>query len=545
MPLLTAIVPEVVNHIYEPIANQVIFKLLDDAGIRDTFENNIMIRSRFQQPSVSRTKANTPRLKVNYLSCVINPAIDPRDLNFNQLTPSDLNGYFVTQRDILRNRPVFFDLETETIMTEQIIPAQVDIEMSFNYNNFTMASDAYMRIMSLYFNGDGITSVPVLYDYQIPSDILKTMYAISRLNNVSPAQFVGYLDYWSNSGITLNSTQYLQRPAFEAIVQKSIDGLPVNIAFGAKPEDSDRNDRFIKFDITLTVSFGRPNSIYLQYPIVVNNQLVPEEYLYLQKGVHYLPLAQPTHELVAYNNYDQTNKSLYPKIDKVHVPWYDDWTPPKSSLLIQQGYTPFLIEVVTLDEKLDESDSHSESFSTSYSDSDSTIDSYIDTVIDLKGDLGDVMLHPELITLLQAIPPIQLTSGLARFGIEVFANDTLLGSSLFSLDDELNLTIKLHDPKRVYRFVIYELVDKRTMQPATYQKGYQIWCVDKPEMLLRLGYYRNDNEKLALCKQQIEDEKLTTDDRGYVVDNKIIMKELLYGRNKDLRICYWDLNTSK
>lgn len=552
MPVITGLVSEHVQHIYQPIALQVFDRILIDSGLKPLFKDHILFKTDMITASVSWDKHRNPNIKNNYVICNMKPSIDPRDLKYGGLHASHFNGPITMKNDYFENYPVFYDPGSDALLQEHFLPTQLTMDVEFNFNQSIQAYDSFMKLMTMYTNGDAVTISEVLYDYALPEDIIMMLYKIAKLRKKDGAQFVPWLKYYSSDAIGVNLARHKNNR--ELIVQKKISDLVIQIEFNSKPDEDTKAESFTKFTATITVAFTRPNMLYLRYPIVIMNELLPEDMLSLNRGNSLAPTKDVKHPIYTFDRFMKAETKHFFRLRRYRMPWYDEWMVPSDAKFPKMGQKDWFIAAFTLD-NLDDPDGVTE--------------------IDLKADLGGIRIHPLVLKLMMRQSGKDLLRGAGRFGVCCYSSYQQMNPNWYELSDDLVLRVKTKLKHKFYHVVLSEKEEYFTgagmevfrfdgKYPTTYSvKQYP--TVGRGEKYDWEDRYLT-NEEIEQVAQQVERPEGITDEEyqklvdaaiaqakykkwkdhsGFIIADKIIVEEVKHGISQDFRVCVWDIVTCR
>lgn len=444
MLLLSAPVSESSVHMFEPIAKQALHKLIKRLGCAPLFQNRIYITSDTLGTSKSFSRRHNPILRENRVDCNIRPTISPYDTKVDMAIPKNFIGMGMSNYERNSRMPIFYDKEAHTKMIEHEIPAGIIMEVTFTFVSSPNAFDILSRLPHLYTTGDRHSVDNVVYDYPVPAVAVNLLYNIFKLKGGKDPDFVPYLQHYSDQQITLNVNRLASgRHNREVVINRTIVGLlgQIDISSPDKAEANKNSQQGVtySFNFTYNLQFNRPSNVYVEYPIAVNNQLVPEKALFLDPDRGHGPLVEQLHPFFAFEGY-RTDKSTgvenvrRPSIKCARLPWYDNWVLPPTSPLPKKVYRPFLIAHFTLD-NLDQENGYTE--------------------IDLGEDLGGYKLSEPIINLIK-VRGARLFELEQPMNISVYADDVMLDPVNFELVGYTKLRVRNSDPKRLYRLVLSE-----------------------------------------------------------------------------------------
>lgn len=430
---LHASIPEITQHITDPIAEQVIRKLISDLGAGPIFGANIHINTDHTTNAITIDEHHNLMLPTdNKFTCEVIPNLEPRGSHYDTLTPNNIMLPFGSDRK-LDNYAIFHDSEIGVVATEQLVPCNIELECTLEFGKRSHAYEFFTRLKTYAISCPSYPIDGIQYDYKIPDHLYTTLFSIYKLKYPDfGVRFIDWLRDWSGKQFSAVLNRTFERNTVEIIVQKTISNISTNLTFTeTKPEAKMTNrspDGYI-LRCRMVVQFARPNVLWMEYPIIINNTLVPETALpkeILDPEVK-LATIQASRSLDASYQALQVHKKT-----PIRLPWYDDWAVPDNSGPAQFDYDPFLIIAFTLDSKTDP------------------------TIIDLSGDLGGVSLTPELLTEILGYPNSGILHLGNKFHVGIYADGVQIDVNLLSITPEGILSVSCTDWNKVYRLVVSE-----------------------------------------------------------------------------------------
>lgn len=431
---LVSSVGEIIEHQVYPIAEQVIHKIINELGASPIFKNNIHVN--FDHTAVSSTSDDNHNAKINpnMFVGVATPTLNPNNVKWPVANSDTFVGQGYRLNNIHKRYVVFQDLNSSMNLTEHVVPCSISIECTMSFKDRPIAYEIASRLYNTYRNGDMIAPVDFIHDYPLPRDIYTVIYLGYKLLNLNnnPYTFLEYLRDKSNNRISINTNRNTDRNDVELIVQFNNASCIMEIEYNAdKPEALKRNQSTHTYNVTFNVivQYSRVDLVYLTYPIVINNTVIPSSAIPVDTKSLY-PTQEDIHPVIDMNNYYNYLKQQDLYRSALQFPRHDKWKIPTNSPIRRMGYTPFYIIIILLDLNLDF------------------------TTIDLTGDLGEgLYLLQELLDKLRAYGRSALWP-FNEYWISLFANNTLIEQNILTLTDGTLLTIPNRDPYKVYRLVI-------------------------------------------------------------------------------------------
>ena len=431
MPILDFHVPESTTHITDPVAQQVVESILHILRIRELFSDNIYINFDHTMPSRTDDENRRINLKASRCDVAVKPIYNPTQLKWDSVSFHNSQSYGVSRENRHFAVPVFEDPVADIQVVEHQVPCGFNMSFSLSFKDKEHAYTTMAAITSQH-QGTGVfNDHDVKYDYPIDMSLAVALMTIYKMKDAS--DYASFADY-----IETHMTRYLQfRVRNSDMAKKSPEQLKELVVRRQQlsckgllefeqesPEVeyvNNKPDRFV-LNFTYDMQFTRPETLRLYYPVVVNNQLVPEELVpdnprtwldelegnFATRALHYL--------------FHNTKIKEYPTI---RTPVYDDFSPPRRTGAI--NFRPLFIGAVTLDG--------------------------IETHIDLN-DLGDLHINPIILEIIRLHgDDIFRYSGI--FNITFFVNGVPLSSDGLSFENDRIILRETNRAKR-YHLVIYE-----------------------------------------------------------------------------------------
>jgi len=443
---LGRLVSESMIHIIEPIADQSLRFVLTKLGLMNIMKDNIQIESDFREQKKITDGTNTPQVVGYRTVAKLLPSVNPHNNKWEGYkTVVDLgNGNaIVRQGDVHYNKKpwtgkditgrdfsIFHDNDLYVDITEWNVGSSLAMEVRMDFNDLTNAQDALAAIFATFTNGDMVGYIPIQYEYPIPVDIQYIMKQIFRMSstNTTNDSYAAWIKEKSGGTIGWNVNRNDLNTKELVGKKNNIQALYLIECTQDQPEVG--NSRFT-VTFTLTVQYSRTNRLIIDYPIIVNNQLldfdyvsVPEIYRKVNRG----PFQWQNSAVDAYwrSQFKPTNPV------PIMYPWWDKWWLPEDSILVVKGYQPIFIAAVTLDDISNPNGV---------------------TVLDLVEGLPGYKLSQDLIDLLQASKRKVLGFVDTYVNVSVFAHDYQVNPNLLDFNGRY-LTLKSRQLSSIYRLVI-------------------------------------------------------------------------------------------
>ena len=442
---LSRVVSESMIHIIEPIADQSLRIVIGRLGLSGLMEE-IQIVSDFRDVSKATDDNKNAKLIDYRVRAKLNPSVNPTNNKWDGYkTAIDLgNGNaIVRQEDVTRKkRPwtgndftgrdysIFHDEDLFVDITEWNVGSTLSMEVKMDFHDLTPAQDALSAIFATFTNGDMVGYVPVQYDYPIPEDIqlvLKKIYWMSDMEKSNEAyaewlnkKSIGFLS-WNTNRNNVNVRELVG-------LKNNTQALFLIECSQDQPEVG--NNRFT-VNFNLTVQYSRTNRLIMDYPIIINNQLLPFDYVPCTKEERQMNRGPFMWQNSAVNLYWHQQYKRDNPIPAMY-PWWDKWELPYHSIIAKKGFRPIFIAAITLDD-VDDPEGV--------------------TVLDLKDGLPGYTLRDDLLQMLSKLKDRALHFAGTYINVAVFAHDYQVNPNLVEFDGRY-LKLLSRQKGSIYRLVI-------------------------------------------------------------------------------------------
>jgi hypothetical protein len=480
MPTIYNVIDDPNTHVLRPVTMQLVDSLLKDNGLNALFGDNIHYLEDTSLTRNTRTDHNTVNITDDRVNVIMNSSINPKDKkwehsNFKNSIYTGLSKQY-TKTDF----PIFYDKRADISLNYQTNLSPISLTIELLFKDTVMAYRALDILLNSYGSEPYMIQNSVLYSLPLPNHILLVLSRLYHLRKFTQEiSFLDYLKYGSNGDITYakrnitNDTEIVILKNDFAVISE------VNVVT-SKPE-AQNVERFVDRQM-ITIEYAyqiiRPNSLTITYPLVIDNQLIPDnilpskpkeypnkiEYLYDNKAIE------------QYHYYD-LNDPRYP--NKIHrTDKYDDWLP--ECYLTDKEYKPILIAPILLDT----------------ADDGTVLESTTFNLRDIR--IKQSTIHPFVFDAFM----LQGKGSLYReglFNIDIYSNDTRLDPSIIEFDTDLNITINTDVAYRRYHLVISECIKFDVLHPKMIplllmcHKFFGITICMNINRLLKMGYISISN----------------------------------------------------
>lgn len=472
MPRVYSPVSEIDTHIVLPVATQITHKIVNELHYQYILGDRIYIDTGWT--ATMNHRINHVFINRQNLLKVTVETLHPSNMTWDFTSFRYPTGHMIQTPHIQDIFPdLLVDKQGRITLKEMILPMCINLNGTMMFKNRDQAYE-FQSLMYRRFSPGMVFTEVISYDYPIPNDILAMIYSLYKLRKFDrqPLKFKEWMDICSSKmcNFDINRTA----TSSELVVKKVLINPLVTINHTEdKPVENKRNKAVTQYDCNFTVNiqFQRPDMLTLEYPCVIDNELVPSNMIVTPKEdnpIESLDAPYPLKILEAQMR--QTSvKGVEPYC--IQCPYYDTWQTPYTPLRAR-SYKPMFIAMFLLEE-LPEEEKTEENKNNKYRDK---------IVIDLDNDLGDgYELHPKVKKMLK----IQKHESFFRdcvFNISVFVDDHIVGFENLQIDENLKVTIPVsQDIHKERRIVISEISDLRYLNDKWYPyiKGDDFFIVDK------------------------------------------------------------------
>lgn len=463
MPIFPSVIPEVTNHLIDPIIKQSILRLINQMGYADVFKDNIDIRADWMKDSSTTDSQHNTRINPDRFIAEVMVQMNPSSTKWNTMGFRHTLAYGINNNEIYNQYPVFVDEDSGVTLLERGSPCSIVLTCRMVFQDkghgFQTAAMLFQRWMT-----DSIMEHnDFFFDYPIPGDLLKALEILYGLKQVKEPTFFDYLRIGSNRQIGQVVPKELEKPIervdsrgnlvtetrqgrSELVIRRTRIGCLHTLEYGDEsPQANLQGKRPSQFEIPFvyTIQFEMPNHLLLTYPIIIDQQLVPSCLIPIDKEK---PDPDIDGEManVAQNAYYQMYRNQRARC--YTVPFYDDWFPPVEGVPYQNTQCAFYQAALLVNPADDL------------------------TTVDLKGDMGaGARLNPIVLEILR----IQGKESFAIdsiFNIAAYRNNTWIDSSSMSFVGPVEDLVVGFPAKRLG--TIYHLA---ISQPADFWKINKKW----------------------------------------------------------------------
>lgn len=449
MPSITCAVAENADHIFQPIMLQLAHRLVDSLDLSSVIGDQIYIETDWSTHSKTSTIEQDAVVQGNQFAVEASVQLNPTSQKWDCYTFQHTTAFGITPQILNNNIPIYYDKENSVRIIEMCSPVTITLNCKVRLQSADLAYRLPQMIYNKYEAGQPAHFNDLMYDYQVPTHILTVLKAIWKLDRIKgePAgiSFYSYLMKNTQNNWQVNTNRNI-KDEYEVVVPKvNLCTLGVLDYSEDKPSPvkTDRLSLIYETNFTYTIQFGMPTVDILQFPCVINNQLVPAQYIPFDKHSRWNQMPE-SRVRKQYEFFIKTDLRPQSDVEFLRVPYYDDWFLPS----YQRPDINKLDLIAILGVLVDENET-------------------LSTEVDLADDSDpSFSLQPVVKEFLYQEGADALGTR-APFMLRLYRNDKqLLANSDYTFSDDLILrfnAINLHDQYRVCLFLttsIYNLDPK-------------------------------------------------------------------------------------
>lgn len=438
---VTSQVRDVISHIYLPLTEQITYKFLNGLGLDKVFENKVHINSVASSHNKSSDENNNPIITDTRCTVNMEHSNNPLGTKWETTTFNHAIGMGIPLRKFGDHRPTFYDLETQTTLTELEVPSTVTLNFEMNFIDRVDANETANKIYTAYIDGDKFYINDLLFNYPVPEDIYTQLYGIYKLKTSDPSDFLDHLNRFSDGRIVTNVNRHDPQGSKQIVVRKTLHQSIAQIDFSEDMPSANKEGDSVKsytVSLSITLQFSRTTMMMLSFPPVVLNKHLPKQLIPVHEDGQYKPVKSAVHPYFSFDKFNEymENEKANDVKEVVRLPWYDPWKVPTDQAPKLFNQQEFLTAIITLDDITNENGT---------------------TVIDLEDLVSDddMGLAPQVIDVLKDLGPSALCFD-SLINVAVYVNDVPLEPSSLTLDGGTVLTIPNRHTYPVYRLVISE-----------------------------------------------------------------------------------------
>lgn len=352
MPYLSSSINELPTHVFLPIIRQLAHRLLHELNFSEEIGDAIYINTDWSTHYKTSDIDNNINVGQQGLRIDAQIQMNPTQQKFDCYTFYHTAAYGFGHRTLNALEPIYWDRENRVRIVQIESPVTISMNCELTLSSVDLAYQAPIRIFNGYENGSVHKFNDIAYDYPIPKSIVSVLYGLWKMDRVKgqPANvpFVKYLQL--NSDGKWNILRHRDKDQYEIIAPVfDLQSLAVLEYSDDRPQAMMENRLPIGFNIPFSyiVQFGMPVLNIMQFPVVYNNQLVPKEFIPVDRHSRFNNIKE----------YDQRKEFyMYNQQFKFHtrqalrMPEYDEWYVPSTTDARFHGHLPIVIAHVLVDE---------------------------------------------------------------------------------------------------------------------------------------------------------------------------------------------------
>ena len=356
MPLITCGILENVDHIFHPIVKQVAHRLVDSLNLTSIIGDGIYIDSDWSTHSKTSSLSKDAIVNADQFRVDVSVQLNPTSQKWDCYTFAHSCAHDLTLNNINDRVPIFYDKNNSVRIIEMQTPVTFQLNCKISLQEAELAYTVANQLYAKYENGTVVHMNDLIYDYPLPKEILTILLKIWNMDRISGKDsgnsFYNYLKKNSNGVLELNTNRNIKNE-YEVLVSKvNLQTLGALEFSNDKPDVEKAEKLSLVYDIpfTYTIQFGMPNISLMHYPCLINNQLLPAEFIPRDNHSRFNRMPEGR-EYKSLEHRDQLIKDY--DEDYLRVPVYDDWIVPDEANVSNRELSPFLIMAVMVDENED------------------------------------------------------------------------------------------------------------------------------------------------------------------------------------------------
>lgn len=449
MPLLSQATKELTIHVFDPIIRQLVHRLLDSLSYTDVIGDQIYINTDWSTHSKTSDINNDALLGQQAFRVEANIQLNPTSQKFDFYTFHHTTAYGIGNRTLNNTVPVYLDLDNRVRIIEMRSPVTIVLNCELILKSPELAFQTPQQIFNGHENGAVFNFNDLAYDYPIPKPILSVLYGIWKMDRLKgkPAgkKFYDYLMENSNQGWQVH--KHREKEQYEIVVPVfDLQTLSTLEYSDDRPNGVMEDKLPVGFSIPFiyTVQFALPTLSILQFPPVINNQLVPERYIPTDKTSRFNNMPEYRHGR-AHELYKKAYGNKFSRY--LQTPEYDEWTVPDNAPVKSTGQTPILILGLLVEE--DEPD--------------------YKTMIDLSQDIDPTFALKDVVKEILYQQGEESLEADSIYNVALYKEDRqLVPYKDYTFNEDLQLTFKAADLFSHYHAVVSVATDINKINPKWY-----------------------------------------------------------------------------
>lgn len=482
MPIITKPVSELTQHVLTPLIQQMSHRILDFLSYSDVIGDQIFIDTDWT------THSKTSDINGNVIPGVQSfrvealTQLNPTSQKFDIYTFHHTAAYGIGTKLMNYFYPIFLDNKNKIRIIEKRSPVTIVLNCELTLQSADLAFQTPQQIFNGHENGSVYHYNDLVYDYPVPKTILQVIYGLWKMDRQygKPAgvKFIDFINERTEG--TWQAHRHREFEQYEIVVPvRNLQTLGTLEYNEDKPTGVMKERLAVGWSIPFiyTFQFEMPTINILQFPCILNNQLVPAEYIPINTNNRHNTLEE-SHRIIPrdrhYTAYENTQENKLRGY--LQVPSYDDWIVPENAEIKLNDHTPVAILSLLVDEDKE----------------------YTDT--DLSVDFDENIRLTNLVKEFLYQQGEESLNNDSVYGVALFKDDRQLVPHLdYTFDENLILRFKPADFYAHYRIVVTAATDINKINPKWYsllKKWYPLlggslqWQI---ENAISTGSWRNPN----------------------------------------------------
>lgn len=441
-------VKEVSTRFIDPVVEQLMYSLIERLGLSDFFNNCYYVFNGRSTVSKSDDTQGNMRMGNNRCDVTVETHLNPSVQMWDRLIDYNSPSTGTSKLWVDRYEKLWHDPVVGVMLTEQTVPFGVSMTVELTFKSWDSAQMALDRITTI--SGGNVENQihDITYSYPIELSLMGLWGRIYRARKSINTQmtFYQYVQKYMLAQMEVDVNKYdvgAANPNIEYCFKKyQLSCLALMQCDQESPEPTMQDDIADAWKVTFTYKFqsGRPQTLYMMFPPVVEQQLLPNV-MFDKPEISWCSKIAGSFQYTTFTRAFQNFSDIRSDTQVIfRFPTYDDWTVPQDCEIRRYGYDQLLIGIVTADDD--------ETASVSFN------------------QLGKVTLHPKVLEILGQHSASDLFDISAIFNVSVFVNNIPLDPSIMTFDPEtLTVSWVADRLQGIYRIVLSEASSIRILDP--------------------------------------------------------------------------------
>lgn len=449
MPQLYFKVAETATRVIDPVVEQIKNTLIDQFGIAAYFAGNQFIdNDRFAPTDDTDTQGNM-RFGNNRMDVEVETHYNPSSQLWDMTVPHNHGAYGQSTMFANQYESVFNDPAVGVSVQELTVPFGLTLTFKLQLLTYDAAQNILDAILASS-HGELVNRVHDLtYSYPVPLTMMAALYCVYKnRSSLQDMGFQAYLKNFSSDRFGLDVLKYdlgKPNPETQMVAHKvQMNCIAQLTCDQDKPEveKTEMANAWYNLEFTYKIQFGRPQRLQVTLPVAVENQPLPP-YMFEKSFKGYYDHLVGSMQTKSFNSVMRhLGASTDMSATLIRMPEYDDWV-PRNSIVRKYKYSAIMIAVLQMNPGGP-------------------------TTVSLN-DLGDVALSDEVKTILSQSTADDVFGLEGLFNISVFSNNAPVDRFNMDFDpDTLTVSVNATQKINIYRIVLSEAMDIRTVNPKWY-----------------------------------------------------------------------------